>query len=450
MRDARVVDRTWTWMSRPLWVLVHRYAGLFMAAFLVVIGLTGSVIVFNRELYAWFDPPPVVVPRATPLIDADTLRERALALVPGGEITALTLSLKPGEPFTAYVTPRAEPVAAAPSDAAPWIVMLDPYTGAELRRVRYSDAIWPITRQNIMPLINRLHYQLAIPGTFGLYLFGIVALVWTLDCFIGAYLTFPIRGRRPSRPEERVTGTSRRSWWSRWRPAWLVKWCASTYRVNFDLHRASGLWLWLMLLVLAWTGVGFNLNEQVYVPVMRSVIGMRDAYSDLPALKAPRTEPVLSWREAHRIGERLMAEQARTHGFRVQREGALQYIPEKGVFLYSVRSDRDLGVDDAVTYVLIDGSSGAFKGLSMPTGQSAGATVNSWLFALHMAQVWGMPFRIFVVLMGLAIAMLSITGVYIWLKKRHARRWSTSKRSAQQGWPMTRESHPLACNTKSD
>jgi uncharacterized iron-regulated membrane protein len=424
MTGARASDRAKGRGARPFWLLVHRYGGLFMALFLVVIGLTGSIIVFNPELYAWFDPPPVVARRAAPMLDADTLRERALALVPGGEITALTLSLKRDEPFTAYVTPRSEPGAGTPADTTTDILMLDPYSGAMLRRERYSDAIWPITRKNIMPLVNRLHYQLAIPGTFGSYLFGIVALLWTLDCFVGAYLTFPMRMRAGARPDRPTLELARRGWWQRWKPAWLVKWRASAYRINFDLHRAGGLWVWLMLLVLAWTGVGFNLNEQVYVPVMRAAIGMRDAYGDLPTLSTPRAEPGLSWRQAHLMGRQLMARQATRLGFQVQREGALQYIAEKGVFLYLVRSDRDLGREDAATYVLMDGTSGAFKGLSVPTGQSAGATINSWLFALHMAQVWGLPFRLFVVAMGLVIAMLSITGVYIWLKKRRAARWS--------------------------
>lgn len=424
MVGARPPDSARARGARPLWLLVHRYGGLFMALFLVVIGLTGSIIVFNPELYAWFDPPPVVAPRPLPMLDDDTLRERALALVPDGDITALTLRLKPNEPFTAYVTPRSGSAPGTVADTTTLILMLDPYTGAELRRERYSDAIWPITRKNIMPLVNRLHYELAIPGTFGSYLFGVVALLWTIDCFVGAYLTFPIRARHRAQGDGHPMGFGRKSWWQRWKPAWLVKWRASAYRINFDLHRAGGLWVWLMLLVLAWTGVGFNLNEQVYVPAMRTVVGTHDAFSDLPPLKTPRAEPALSWRQAHGISQEIMTQQAAMLGFHVQHEGALQYIPEKGVFLYSVRSDRDLGPEDAATYVLVDGGDGAFKGLSLPTGQNVGATVNSWLFALHMAQVWGLPFRLFVSAMGLVVAMLSITGVYIWLQKKRAGQWS--------------------------
>lgn len=35
---------------RPLWVLVHRYAGLAMTVFLAVVGLIGSLLAFYAEL----------------------------------------------------------------------------------------------------------------------------------------------------------------------------------------------------------------------------------------------------------------------------------------------------------------------------------------------------------------------------------------------------------------
>lgn len=42
--------------TRTLWVKIHRWAGLAMAGFLIVVGLTGSVLVFDGELHRRLDP----------------------------------------------------------------------------------------------------------------------------------------------------------------------------------------------------------------------------------------------------------------------------------------------------------------------------------------------------------------------------------------------------------
>ncbi|MGZ7192220.1 PepSY domain-containing protein, partial [Streptococcus pyogenes] len=80
-----------------------------------------------------------------------------------------------------------------------------------------------------------------------------VALLWTLDCFAGAWLTFPAPQRlnapRPAKP-----------WLSRWAPSWKLRLSSGAYKLNFDLHRAGGLWTWAMLFVLAWSSVAFNLH----------------------------------------------------------------------------------------------------------------------------------------------------------------------------------------------
>ena len=416
-------------LNRHFWVLVHRYAGLFIAFFLIIIGLTGSIIVFNPELNYWFDPPPVVTAQATPMLDAIRLHDTAQAMVPHGSINALTFYIKPGDVYKAWIEPRIDPATNKPYELDLTVLMLNPYTGEELRREKYSDDIFPITHKNIMQLINRLHYQMALPGSIGTWLFGIVALVWTIDCFVSAYLTFPM-SMRSSETNKATPQVSRKSWLARWwNPAWLVKWKGSAYRINFDLHRAGGLWVWILLLAIAWSSVGFNLGEQIYTPVMKTVFNMPDPFGDIPKLAKPQLDPALSWNEAHTIAKRLMDEQARINGFTVLREDSLQYLTEQGVFIYVVRTDRDLMDESASTYLFFDGNSGKFAGLNLPTGQNIGSSLHSWIFALHMAQIWGFPFRIFVSLVGMLIAMLSITGVYIWLKKRKARQFSQDKRA---------------------
>ena len=399
-----------------------------MAFFLLVAGLTGSIMVFEMQIQNWLNPPVTVVPQAGSRLDTLTLRERAQALVPQGRTDKVAFAGKPDEAYTVLMVIPSDASTGKPEEI--FQLSLNPYTGEEMAREKVvTDDFWPITRKNFIPIIVALHYRLALPGSIGSWLFGIAALLWTMDCFVGAYLTFPLSVHRLDGEYRAVPVLPRKSWWTRWKPSWLIKWRASAFRVNFDFHRAGGLWVWLMLLVLAWSSVGFNLGEQIYTPVMKAVFNMPDdPIARLPTLATPQLEPALDWREAYRTGQRLIAEQANTHGFKVQDEMYLGYIPEKGAFWYSVTSDRDITDAGGGTFLVFDGMTGKLLGLSLPTGQNAGATLHNWIFALHMAIIWGLPFKVFVCLVGIITAMLSITGVYIWLKKRRARSLSQERR----------------------
>ena len=424
---------THTFTSRPVWVVLHRYAGLFMAGFVLVAALTGSILAFDNELNEWLNPPPGVTSAGRTLLDPLELRERALAIAPQAYINTVPLQLKPERVSLFTLEPREDLTTGEPVDLPFNRLWLDPYSGAEVAHELVPDSYWPLTRQKLIPFIVALHYKLALPGEIGVWLFGIAALLWTVDCFLGVYLTFPIRARR-FHDQERTTRRPVRSpmtWWAQWKPAWLVQWpVRTTYRLNIDLHRAGGLWPWILLLVLAWSSVGFNLYEQVYLPIMQTVFGLTDPYAEAPSLPAPKVEPGLSWREAHRLAQQQMTEQAQARGFSVFSEETLQYDPARSVFYYVVRSDREVSSESGGTLLVLHANSGTMIDLSLPSGQNLGMTLHSWLFALHMATVWGMPYKMVLAATGVVIAVLSVTGVYLWWKKLQSRLVAAGRRMA--------------------
>lgn len=70
-------------------------------------------------------------------------------------------------------------------------ITLDPYTGVEIFRTKEPGGLRPVTRHNLIGVLVSLHYRLALPGSVGVWLFGIAALVWVFDCFVDFYLTLP-------------------------------------------------------------------------------------------------------------------------------------------------------------------------------------------------------------------------------------------------------------------
>ncbi|ARN80765.1 PepSY-associated TM helix domain-containing protein [Methylocystis bryophila] len=403
--------------TRGFFVWLHRWVGLLMAVFLIVVGLTGSLLAFNMELERVFAPQLFAAEPSHPTrLSLAELAERADALVPQGRVRYVQNTAP--DQARIYFEPRVAPATGKPYELDFTEFFINPFTGEELGRRRSADLSQGLI--NLMPFIYDLHWRLALGGVGQLTL-GVIALAWTLDCFVAFYLTLP---------------QTTASFWRRWKPAWLVKRNAGFYRLNFDLHRAPGLWLWALLFVFAWSSVMMDMRRPVYEWVMGSLFDFTSRIDDYEALpKRAVLAPGLDWRAAEAVGQRLLSEQGSAKGFTVGQPLSLAYFKELNAYSYQERSSRDivgeLHTDGA--NVTFDADTGALLLLNLPSGQRLGNTIESWLYALHMGQVFGLPYRLFVCALGFVITMLSITGIYIWWRKRAARAGSGHSLAAERG-----------------
>ncbi len=403
-------------MARRFFVWLHRWVGLALSGFLIVVGLTGSLLAFNMELERVCAPQLFATLRPSiAQLGLATLAERTQALVPHGRL--IYIAHTAADQTKAYFEPLDDSETRKPYDLGFTEFFVDPWTGKELGRRRNADLSQGLI--NLMPFIYDLHWRLAL-GDTGQWTLGILALLWTIDCFVAFYLTLP---------------PTTAAFWRRWRPAWLIKRNAGFYRLNFDLHRAPGLWLWVLLFIFAWSSVMMDMRRPIYEWVMASLFDFTsriDDYELLPKRETPK--PQLDWHAAQAAGQSLLAAAASKEGFTIGQPFSLQYMREYNVYAYEARSSND--VVDTSRYgggasVTFDGDSGALVFLTLPRGQRLGNTIENWLYALHMGQVFGMSYRIIVCLFGLVIAMLSVTGVYIWWKKRRARRARSNRHMLQ-------------------
>ncbi len=402
-------------MIRRFFVWLHRWVGLALALFLIIEGATGSLLAFYADLTTLLDPT-LSAPRpslqARPL-DPAMLAERADAIRPHAKF-AYFESVN-DERVIVLLTPRTDPATGKPYDIDYGLIALDPWTGNEL-------GPYGVYKQgfvaNIMPFVYTLHVNLTL-GPTGLWIFSIVALLWTIDCFAGFYLTLPLKLE---------------SFWRRWKPAWLIKWRGGFYRVNFDLHRAGGLWLWAMLFVFAWSSFQLTDGSGFYDFVMGKLFDYQTTQEELKFLapSSSKSGPLkLDFRAAQSAGEKLTAQLAQREGFKIEKPVALNLFEDSRQYQYVVRTDRRFP-NDRDELVMFDADTGAFHATWQTNTGHAGNTVTNWLRALHMITGpadW-LAYRIFVVVIGIVIAMLSVTGVYIWWKKRRARKFSQAHRSA--------------------
>jgi uncharacterized iron-regulated membrane protein len=268
-------------------------------------------------------------------------------------------------------------------------VFLDPASGAELGRREWGAA--RLDRAHLIPFLYALHYTLHLPERWGMWLMGGVALLWLLDCFVAFALTLPLR-------------------WSYWK----VKRNGSPWRLNYDLHRAGGLWLWGLLLVIALSGVYLNLQYEVFRPVLGAFAAITPTPIETAAerKRASGVEPRLGFAE---VVAKARGEAAR-RGWAEPFDAF--YSQEFGVYGVGFGDHHQPGF--GVPWIYLDDQDGRLLAWTAPGAGTAGDVFMQWLLPLHTGNIIGLAGRILVSLLGLAVAALSVTGVAIWLRKRRA------------------------------
>lgn len=380
---------------RPFWILIHRYVGLTTALFLLVVGLTGALLAYYEPLSEWLSPELHHAPGRGAVLAPAALLARAEAAEPRAKFSGYPLDLQEGQGVMFSVAGHTDPVRGQPLDLGYDELWLDPVTGAVLGRVDSNEL--PPTRHSLMSFVYRLHYALAMPGNWGVWILGVVAILWFFDCFIGAYLTFPY-----GRPFLR-----------KWRPAFAV----NPKRLNYDLHRAGGLWTWLLLATLALSSIYFNLYREVFMPVF----GLLAETTQEPFDTRPERKPedILPARISAEAATNIAAEKAAALGWTAKprgiyygdTQGFWQVYYEKSEVQWATAGNHELFIDDQTGEVIH---------VRAPGG-TAGDVFLQWLVALHVGGVFGAPYKLLLCVTGLTIAMLSVTGIVIWLRKRGRR-----------------------------
>ena len=406
---------------RAFWTLIHRWAGLAVALFLIVAGLTGAITSWDHELDEWLNADIMATPGRGPLRDPLELVAVVEAADPRVQVSYITLALEEGHAASFLVRPLADPATGKPFVLDYNNVFVDPVT-ARITGQRDSNAV-SLSRRSLMPFLRTVHYSLHIPafwGTdrWGYWLMGGVALLWLLDSFVALYLTTPrrLKTRGDAAPAHRKPAT----WWQRWKPSWLLRWRAGGYKLNFDLHRAGGLWVWGVIIVVAFTSFSLNLFREVFYPVMSLVSQTTPGpyETQTPAPFGSYVPPQVSFAQAVKVAT---AEAVR-RGYEYPPSG----IYYGGDFaFYNVSffdpADESGAMGMGLSNMYIDAKDASVLGEYRPWKGTAADVFVQLQLPLHSGRLLGMPGRILMSFMGVMVAMLSVTGIVIWARKRRSR-----------------------------
>jgi uncharacterized iron-regulated membrane protein len=358
--------------------IIHRYLGLILGLLIILIGITGSLLVFEREIDPWLVSQQIdeIIPQ-NETVSSDRVFKNAQTAYPNWKIDYLSWNGKPTQPL------RLDAIAPNSKDEAGvylhgiHTIFVNPYTGEVL-----GDRV---ERFSYYRFLLNLHYRLFIPGDTGKYTTGIVGLLLFVIAITGILL------------------------WPGWRnlkAGFKIKWNASIKRRNFDLHKVTGIIAAIVLTLTAITGF-FICFYDWSVPITHALT-LSPQPNDLEETviidvdsQGDRTRAKLDLL----LHQAIKASPDLTVG-----EISIPFSTTDAVEVYSESYDQTIYLDPFTAKVI------KIKGLSQE--QSLGErVVNSWI-TLHFGTFGGIPTRILYMFVGLSPTILFITGFVMYRLRR--------------------------------
>lgn len=353
---------------RNLAFYLHRYLGLALGLLLILIGITGSLLIFEREIENFiisrqFDT--VISQEQT--VSLDRIVENAQTTYPDWDIEYIKWSENPQKPLTLRMVER---------DINPNIYMdgehqvfIDPYTGKV-----FGDRI---ERYTYYRFLLNLHYRLFIPGDTGVYITGIAALLLLIISATGIYL------------------------WSGWRrliAGFKIKLNASVKRANYDLHKVIGIIAAVFFLIIAFTGFCWSFEGITY-PVINAVTFSpeEEEISIQSPLGKDRLQPSIILASAQQALPEM-----------IPQFFSYPYEATDPFFIYGTKEET----------VAVDPHTAEVLKIELPQEMSLGDRLTNSFFPLHNGAFGGTATRILYVFVGLSPIVLFLTGLTMYRLRR--------------------------------
>lgn len=357
----------------------HRWLGLIGGIVVVLIGLTGSFIVFYREIDVALNPALYAPAGWEQRVTLTEVMRAAAAANPAPIATILA----PDRIWPVWVVIHAHQTATGRYPNR-WTTMVDPSNGKVLGRRDYVNAF--------ALKIYRLHYTLLLYEWWGNELVGVAGFMLLGLAMSGLFLWWPRPGRF-------------------WRSVSVRK-DVSLLRFAFNVHGAAGFWALFALLMISITGVGI-----IFPGMIRPVVGLLSQPTPDPSPRIEMPSP---------IGTPLLPADAIVRIAQAAKPGvaiAMFNPPTATRNTWRVQFRPDCA-DPAVRArgaIWLDPWSGAVVHDRTPGTMSIGDRYLAEQLWLHNGAAFGLVGRLVVFTVGFAPLVLFISGVIMWLKRRPGR-----------------------------
>ena len=379
----RYIQRPQQLAVRRLNFQVHLWVGIILTLYMVVIGATGSMLVFRPELERLCGLKPWQNIRTSqPIADLATVVDNLKAAYPRSHIVSVDTPSGNDATFVAVLEGRGRIKVAC-----------DPKDGKVLGEVPRGRS-W-------LDVVQELHESLLIhPGSRGRMLNGIGAAFLLLLNATGLVIWWPgIRN---------------------WQRALKVDFQRNWRRINFDLHLAVGFWTILIASFWAVSGIYFGWPRQIFqfVNSISPVITARPpAISVAPESAAPELD----------LRSLLHQAQAIDPGTTL---GGIAFPYSRRAPLGILMRRRNSPGYEYVDTVYFNPYSGDYISTwRYGVNQSAGDWIIWSQVPLHFGTYWGLSVKVVWAVAGLAIPLLAVTGLLMYWNRALRRTWKRRRKT---------------------
>ncbi len=354
---------------RKVLLQVHLFLGLAAGLFLVILGLTGSVMAFEGDIDHWLHPGMWYVANG------------GRALAEGELIAAVEKQLAPARVAAVQLSQHRD-LAQAMRLTDRSMVTVNPYTGAVLGR-----RTGPTRTEQWLGTIHQIHLRLAKDGQAAWAPAGKLVVSYA---GLALFLLAP---------------TGLVLWWRTRRSS--IHWKASWFRIFFDSHQVIGIYAGLFLWIAAFTGmlIGFDSGEKAIYAVTHS---SRPKFAGPPAsAPAPGASPVGVDRAIAAAEQAIPNAAVDMVGLPLNPKGSYQVI---------LRVPEETS-GSAHSSVAVDQFSGQTLDVHNFLTDSQGYRWIRFNRSIHTGDIGGLAGHIVTSLSSLLLVAMVVTGIVIWLKK---------------------------------
>jgi uncharacterized iron-regulated membrane protein len=358
MTDVKATSRRRAIMS------LHRWLAVFVAPIAVIVSLTGSVLVFEHELIRTLYPDLVTVQGTGEIASASRI---LAAAEQAGRVRYFRYPDFPSEPIRAVVSTSG-------GDAT---VLIDPFNAA---------LIGP-EPGFLFPLLFEIHTNLML-GDAGHMIGGVIGFALALCVILGVIV-----------------------WWPRagcWKDALLLRGWRSPPSAFLNIHRVVGIYGALLLTLCALTGAAMVFRA----PLSAIAVGLGGVPFNAAVDRSP----------APCRGD-IDAMVARTRD--LLPEGRLTYVtpPQWPGDVTRIRVILPGEVHpNGRSFVTFDCRGLVLDREIAPSLPLANQILDQLVYPLHTGFALGLPGRIAILFAGLTPAILAVTGITTWARRRFRRR----------------------------